>query len=955
MVSRRPRLTATGLLLALALTGCDGDNGRNGAPGAPGAPGGGTAPNRALRGGDPLPGIVARVVGVSGGSLAGGVYRAGDRLSVTFELEQANGATWDISEMNTARALVSGPTFNYQRVLAEVSNVASASVQNGDGTYTYTFTNPIPTTYLPPLNDSPDLGPESGELTGQQLLDGTYTVGLYFGWNYTLNGVNERDAGDATRDFLLGPTAVLEPRELVTSENCNACHDSLRFHGGLRRATTLCLLCHTSGSEDRPSTLDPTPGASVDFKVMIHRIHNGSHLPSVNGVTTDATGARDYTATPVPYQLVGFGDQVHDYSEIVFPAWPNVDEPMPRDLGYTALGAPQRAQEDQIRRGVTSCTLCHGDPDGAGPIEAPAQGDLAYAQPSRTSCTSCHDDWVFEHEYIANGETMPAEPTDASCRSCHPESGSNLAVREGHLHPLLDSTYAQGANLELISVDEAGAGPGNGRIEVGEKLTVTFRLRDNLGGDVLPSALAQLNATLIGPTTNMQMLESTAIPLALLSGPQPYTIPLPTRVSFELVGADAPGLQTFTTARTPHLNVAGALTEVNVVTGFDVGLSNLVDPIAGPINFIDVVDPTGFARNDFLVIADGAPDAEYLRIQFVEGNRLWFGSPTGTAYPDGPKVARPPGTQVREVTTATRMSGVDYSVNVATGEILELIDFGTGGAVLVSYSTEFIVPAVYPVTLNGGPDLDEQVGSWTGKPLVDGTYRLTLWGRRDLNVALQGETNGYRERFEGEAIEFLVGNAATLVPYAPITDRENCYACHVAITFHGRGRIGVDSCIACHGVAGAGDRPRYVAANAPATIGVNVGFKELIHKVHMGAALENAATYLVNGFGSTAYPNNFTTHTFEHIHFPAMPSGTKACATCHGAESEAWKVPQRLDHPSAQVAPGQPWSLVCGACHDGAEAAAHIAANTAPSGAESCGICHGEGQEWSVEAMHQRR
>ena len=239
------------------------------------------------------------------------------------------------------------------------------------------------------------------------------------------------------------------------------------------------------------------------------------------------------------------------------------------------------------------------------------------------------------------------------------------------------------------------------------------------------------------------------------------------------------------------------------------------------------------------------------------------------------------------MSTASRAAGTDFSVNAATGEVTELIDFGTNGPVLVTYSTEFVMPAVYPVTFNAGDDLGEAEGGWTGKPVIDGTYRLTVWGRRDLTHVAQGETNSYRERFEGEAIEFLGGDATVLEPYAPITSRENCYACHVTITFHGRGRIGVDSCIACHGVAATGDRPQYVAANAPATDGVTINFRELIHKVHMGADLEHPEEYVVNGFGAGAYPNNFTSLTFEHVVFPALPDGVKACATCHGESSEA--------------------------------------------------------------------
>ncbi|MEZ6018156.1 MAG: hypothetical protein R3F49_23830 [Planctomycetota bacterium] len=948
---RREALCSLLALAGLALCGCSGDDGRNGSQGEQGAPGDIPAPSRALSERDPAPGVVARIVSVSGGSLAGGQFRAGDHITVRFELEQNDGTPWDIAEMNTARALVSGPTFNYQPVIAQATDLASAATHNADGSWSYTFATAIPTTYLAPQNDSPDLGPESGELTGEALLDGTYTVGMYFGWNYTINGLSARDAGDATFDFLYGASSTLEPRSVVTTQSCNQCHDSLRFHGGLRRATTLCLLCHTAGAEDRPSTANPTPGATIDFDVMIHRIHNAPHLPSANGVTTDPmTGERDYTATPVPYVIAGT-----DFSEVEFPAWPNFDEPMPRDLGYTALGSAEKAQDDNVRRGVTSCSMCHGDPDGPGPLEAPTNGDLVYSQPSRSSCRACHDDWDPAHDYVANGQLMEPQADDASCRVCHTVSGSSLSVMDAHLHPLLDPNHARGANLELVSVNEAGTNDGDDRIDIGEKLTVTFFLRDNDNNEVDPADISQLFATVLGPTANMQLLEYAQIPTAMLTGAQPYTIPIPSRRHLELVGTDAGGLQTFTTAATPHINLSGATTDVFVVDSMGAGMSTLTAAIVPPVNYIDVVNGAAFARNDYIVIDSAALDAEYLRIQTVEGNRLWFSSPYTGAYPTGPAIARALGTSVQTVNVSTRAAGTDYSLDALTGDITELVDFGNGGPVLVSYSTEFVMPAVYPVTLNGGPDLGEAEGGWTGKPVIDGTYRLTLWGRRDLNVSLEGETNSYRERFEGEAIEFLGGDATVLEPYAPLTSRDNCYSCHVAITFHGRGRIGVDTCIACHGAAATGDRPQYVAPGAAATDGLTINFRSLIHKVHMGAELENGSSFVVNGFGSGAYPNNFGSVTFDHIHFPAMPDGVKSCTTCHGEGSDAFKAPNTTDHPTVQVTPGQPWSLVCGSCHDGAAPQAHIAAQTSPSGAESCAICHGVGEDWNVELMHMRR
>jgi OmcA/MtrC family decaheme c-type cytochrome len=299
---------------------------------------------------------------------------------------------------------------------------------------------------------------------------------------------------------------------------------------------------------------------------------------------------------------------------------------------------------------------------------------------------------------------------------------------------------------------------------------------------------------------------------------------------------------------------------------------------------------------------------------------------------------------------------VEYELVEATGSVTELLDFGNGDAVLISFTTDFELPSTYPLTLNDGPDLGERQGGWSGKGLVDGTYSLALWARRDLTLSLHGESNSYRELSRGVHADFLVGDATTLAPYALISSEQSCNACHVDLVFHGRSRRGLDTCLACHALAAAGDRPRYVAGNAPATDGVTIDFAQLLHKVHRGKDLAHAESYTVVGFGGAPWPNNFGETSFEHVAFPAMPSGTKDCRICHGEGNEAWIEPSDLDHPTEQFQTAQEWRLVCGSCHDSDAAQAHIGAQTeAESGAESCAICHGVGQEWAVEVMHRTR
>jgi OmcA/MtrC family decaheme c-type cytochrome len=312
--------------------------------------------------GDRNPAVACR-----GAAGAGGAFQVGDTVSVRYTVEKSNGDPWMLSEFSYGRIMISGPTFNYQRVIPEKNDVPSRSVENDDGSFTYTFADPLPAVYAAPYNDTASFGLDDGELTGQALLNGTYTVGMYMAWAYTVEGEGHRDSGNITADFLIG-TGPLQSREVVAQDNCNQCHESLRAHGELRRDVKLCVLCHTAGSEDKNvgSAAGGTPGVSMDFKVMIHKIHNGAHLPSVLGVSTNPDGTRNYNAAPQPYQVVGFGNSVIDFSHVKFPVWPSLNIAMPRDAGYTALSPTNRTKEDNIRLGVVACDKCHGTPTAPG-------------------------------------------------------------------------------------------------------------------------------------------------------------------------------------------------------------------------------------------------------------------------------------------------------------------------------------------------------------------------------------------------------------------------------------------------------------------------------------------------------------------------------------------------------------------------------------------------------------
>jgi OmcA/MtrC family decaheme c-type cytochrome len=240
-------------------------------------------------------------------------------------------------------------------------------------------------------------------------------------------------------------------------------------------------------------------------------------------------------------------------------------------------------------------------------------------------------------------------------------------------------------------------------------------------------------------------------------------------------------------------------------------------------------------------------------------------------------------------------------------------------------------------------------------PIADGTYTLGMWAAINRVVTLWGETNTYRGTSPPSDADFLVGSATTLEPYALISSAANCNNCHNDLYFHGGGRRGFDTCVLCHGTAGAEDRPRYVAANAPATTQLSINFREMLHKIHRGEELDHASTYTVVGFGSTAYPNNFGLASYGEVVFPTMPAGVKQCTTCHGTLNTAWIEPSARTHPAGQLLPTRAWRAACGSCHDSDAAQAHIDSQTSPSGAEACAVCHDPDGLFNVELMHKVR
>jgi OmcA/MtrC family decaheme c-type cytochrome len=287
---------------------------------------------------------------------------------------------------------------------------------HGDGSYTYSFATDITKATCPaPCTDA---GGKALDLSYQPGL--THRVGIQ-----QANSAYPKASG--ILDFVPSGSGGTR-RDIVATATCNACHVQLTVHG-TRVDTRLCVSCHNPGS-----WVAGTPNTTVDFKVMIHKIHynnNGAALPSVIAGT--------------PYKI---GNA--DFSSVVFP------------------------------QDVRNCTRCHDGTPGAANFTP--QGDNWKTAPNMDACGACHDDVYF------GAQPDPAKPyqtkphsggimTDSSaCALCHAAGKfpDNKDIVLAHDFPARFKAASAKFRYNILSVapSTAGAAP-----------VVTFSVTDPTNAD----------------------------------------------------------------------------------------------------------------------------------------------------------------------------------------------------------------------------------------------------------------------------------------------------------------------------------------------------------------------------------------------------------------------------------------------------------------------------------------
>jgi OmcA/MtrC family decaheme c-type cytochrome len=249
-------------------------------------------------------------------------------------------------------------------------------VDNGDGTYQYTFKKDITT--------DPNV---------------IYNSALTHRVAFEIRGLAQANNGSYTFQPSTGATTGIYSREIVNTATCNNCHTSFATsptgtsvaHGGARVEVQYCVMCHN------PGTTDPNSGSSLDMAVMIHKIHTGNTLPSIQ----TATGPNTTPTLGSGYWIVGYKGVLSNFNTVLYP------------------------------QDTRNCTTCH-----AQNIPALTEAINFKTVPTTASCGACHDTVNFA---TGAGHGPGIIANDTQCSTCHGPSSTidngQLQVVAAHVIP----------------------------------------------------------------------------------------------------------------------------------------------------------------------------------------------------------------------------------------------------------------------------------------------------------------------------------------------------------------------------------------------------------------------------------------------------------------------------------------------------------------------------------------
>jgi len=353
------------LLLGLVLAGCEGSDGAAGADGATGAAGPPGPPGPSTGNGVPIDSTDKINIAITNINVPAGGGAPTLLLTLTNDLTQgltglpAGDIRFTLSQLTPGS---NGGSSEWQSYITRDSGgipdaqantergTAGTFVDNGDGTYTYTFASDLTAYPAGPVYDETKTHRTGIEIRGQAPISS--------------NGII---------DFVPVGGAPTFERKIVDTSTCDACHDRLEFHGGPRTDVEYCVTCHN------PHSIDGDTGNTVDMKALVHNIHSARST----------------------YQIIGFGGTLHDWSDLV---WPQDIRNCATCHDESNANTPQ-AGNWRLVQNRAACGTCHYD-DGD-----PTNGEHDYAIEDGvhpfglvftddTQCVTCHG----PDSTVANGD-----------------------------------------------------------------------------------------------------------------------------------------------------------------------------------------------------------------------------------------------------------------------------------------------------------------------------------------------------------------------------------------------------------------------------------------------------------------------------------------------------------------------------------------------------------------------
>lgn len=261
------------------------------------------------------------------------------------------------------------------------TDTQGALVDNGDGTYQYTFLRD-PTqvaTIVAGLTDSADglsLKADLGDLAFDA--GKTHRLGIQIGGAAPGTGsnnptatstgmpasVNMLNPSNVVYDFRPDGGAISSTRDIAVIESCADCHRGKVLAHGSRKDPKYCVTCHTD---------------------QIRYSFNQEASSSGGGLTLTGT-TRQTTAVVAGRALGNYPNMVHHL---------HMGEELVKQGYYFNASAEGKFNEVKFPQDQRNCIKCHDGsatkPDGSTNTSKTADGDNWKNLPSRLACGGCHD------------------------------------------------------------------------------------------------------------------------------------------------------------------------------------------------------------------------------------------------------------------------------------------------------------------------------------------------------------------------------------------------------------------------------------------------------------------------------------------------------------------------------------------------------------------------------------